>query len=187
MALFILVVGVIFLAFVTPVFSPDEIRTNVKIQAAYKATGQFRWEDGKEHSLPQDYADMIGWKDMAGLVDKVRNELRQEEWEHTLVICDNYGQADAINYYAEEYPSAVSMNADYRDWFPGKEKIIRNVLLIQGKGKPDPGSFSAFFASIDSVGVVGNELAREYGTTLFLLRDAVNPWNGESFLKWLTD
>ncbi|KKX47100.1 hypothetical protein L950_0228290 [Sphingobacterium sp. IITKGP-BTPF85] len=23
------------------------------------------WEDGKEHQLPQDFADMLGWKELA--------------------------------------------------------------------------------------------------------------------------
>ena len=65
------------------------------------------------------------------MVDNVRLKLSSEEWEQTLVICDNYGQAGAVNYYAEEYPAAVSMSADYRNWFR-ESKIIRNVLFSAG-------------------------------------------------------
>jgi hypothetical protein len=28
------------------------------------------WEDGKKHATTQDYADMLGWDDMAALVNK---------------------------------------------------------------------------------------------------------------------
>ena len=29
--------------------------------------GPLRWETGAMHELPQDYADMLGWQEMAGL------------------------------------------------------------------------------------------------------------------------
>ncbi len=35
----------------------------------------------------------------------------------TLVLCDNYGQAGAINYYTKTGIKATSFNADYIDWF----------------------------------------------------------------------
>jgi len=187
LVLFTLTTGVIFLALINPIFSPDEIRTNPHIQAIYKASGQFRWEDGKDHLLPQDYADMIAWKEMAGLVDSARNQLSPEEWEQTLVICDNYGQAGAINYYSETYPAAVSMNADYKDWFPGKEKKIRTVILVQSSWKPDPQEFAPYFLSIEPIGKIENPLARENGTTVHLLLNAYQPWDGESFKKWISE
>lgn len=187
MVLLILVIGVPFLVLINPLFSPDEIRSNPRIQAIYQTTGQFRWEDGKEHLLPQDYADMIGWREMTQMVDKARLKLSPEEWEQTLVICDNYGQAGAINYYAEEYPAAVSMNSDYANWFPGKEKTIRNVILVQSHWKPDPEVFLDYFSSIELVGTIENQLAREYGTTIHLLRNAYNPWDGATFKEWISE
>jgi len=62
---------------------------------AYKELGLLRWEDGKDHSLPQDYADMLGWKELARKVDSVYITLPNPH--QTLVLCDNYGQAGAIN------------------------------------------------------------------------------------------
>lgn len=186
MITFVLVTGIIFLSLINPVFTPDEIRGNPFIQSVYKATGQFRWEDGKEHLLPQDYADMIGWREMASIVDHIRENLSREEWEQTLVICDNYGQAGAVNYYAEEYPDAVSMNADYKDWFPGEEKIIKNIILIQDAGSIHPETYASYFGSIDSVGTIMNPLAREYGTDVFLLRAAYQAWNGITIKRWLS-
>lgn len=37
--------------------------------------------------------------------------------EKTLMLCDNYGQAGAINYYTKRGIKAVSFNADYVNWF----------------------------------------------------------------------
>jgi 4-amino-4-deoxy-L-arabinose transferase-like glycosyltransferase len=35
----------------------------------YKQWGLLRWEDGKDHPLPQDFADMLGWRELAAKVD----------------------------------------------------------------------------------------------------------------------
>ena len=40
-----------------PIQSPEQIQKNIKY---YKGLGLLRWEDGREHNLPQDFADMIG-------------------------------------------------------------------------------------------------------------------------------
>jgi hypothetical protein len=42
--------------------------------------GQFLyWEDGRAHSLPQDYADMTGWQELAGIVSSTYHELDASE------------------------------------------------------------------------------------------------------------
>lgn len=63
----------------------------------YKDFGLLRWEDGKDHFLPQDFADMLGWKELAVKVDSICSTLPDQD--KTLLLCDNYGQAGAINYY----------------------------------------------------------------------------------------
>ncbi|MDQ4141830.1 MAG: glycosyltransferase family 39 protein, partial [Bacteroidota bacterium] len=50
-----------------PVLSPE---ATAQYCQKFKATGILRWEDGQDHLLPQDYADMLGWEEMAGLVRK---------------------------------------------------------------------------------------------------------------------
>ncbi|MFZ0598592.1 MAG: glycosyltransferase family 39 protein, partial [Flavobacterium sp.] len=77
--------------------------------------GMLRWEDGKDHDLPQDFADMLGWKELARKTDSAYALMPNTE--KTLVLCDNYGQAGAINYYTKKGIKAVSFNADYVNWF----------------------------------------------------------------------
>ncbi len=98
--------------------SPDYYITH---KETFHKLGMLRWEDGKEYPLPQDFADMLGWKELAAKVDKVYLEL--DDPAHTLVLCDNYGQAGAINFYSKYGIQAVSFNADYINWFDLHKKV----------------------------------------------------------------
>src|SRR5205814_8630643 len=97
-----------------------------------KKFGLLRWEDGRDHELPQDFADMLGWRELDAKVDSVYARLPDKN--STLVLCDNYGQAGAINYYTSQNIKAVSFNADYIDWF---DLSKRNKNLIRVKEADD--------------------------------------------------
>lgn len=52
--------------------------------------------------------------------------------ENTLIHCDNYGEAGAINFYSKQkFTQAVSMNADYINWYPLDKMEIKNVILVK--------------------------------------------------------
>ena len=106
----ILFIPIALIAF--PNKSPEYI---IEYPRLYKKYGLLRWEDGKDHSLPQDFADMQGWKELAQKIDSVYNHLPNKE--KTFILCDNYGQTGAINYYTKHNLHAVSFNADYINWF----------------------------------------------------------------------
>jgi hypothetical protein len=168
----VLVIVLVFIPLLQVAFpnkSPQEIVQNLK---PYQALGLLRWEDGKEHSLPQDFADMQGWRELAQKTDSAYATLKDKE--HTLVLCDNYGQAGAINYYSR-YKSmqAVSMNADYINWFP-LQKEIRNVILVQEITDTDKERQRerALFEQVSKRGEVTNPFAREYGTSIYALEGA---------------
>ena len=149
--------------------SPEYIVKNFQ---GYKELGLFRWEDGKDHSLPQDNADMLGWKELANKVDSVYSKFPKEE--QTLILCDNYGQAGAINYYAKDIKcTAVSFNADYINWF---NLNYRYDNLIRVKDNDNKGNelttSSPFFDSAFIGDSLTNPLAREYGTTIFVFKKA---------------
>lgn len=150
-----------------PIFSPAEIHQN---SSRYAKLGMLRWEDGKEHLLPQDFADMIGWKELAQKVDAEYEKIPYPA--HTLVLCDNYGQTGAINFYSKNI-NAVSFHADYVNWFP-LEKEIRNLILIQNADDDDKSREreKPMFRTIRLTGKIENPLAREYGTSIYTLRDA---------------
>lgn len=152
-----------------PVYSPKEIISN---HSRFERVGALRWEDGKNHDLPQDYADMQGWKELAAIVDSAYQKVKDKE--AVVVRTDNYGQAGGINYYSKfKNINAVSYNADYLYWFK-MDKPIRDLILIREAGESDPErkKEKPFFYKITKIGELKNNFARERGTTVFLLEGA---------------
>ena len=130
-----------------------------------------RWEDGKDHNLPQDFADMLGWKELARKTDSVYALIPDKR--ETIVLCDNYGQAGAINYYTKKGIKAVSFNADYVNWF---DLTIQYKNLIRIKNYEEKstefGETGSFFQSSAIAGEITNKYAREYKTTIFVFTKA---------------
>ena len=60
-----------------------------------------RFEDGSIHSLPQDYADMLGWEEMTALTVKAYNMIGDKE--SAFIYAENYGEAGAITVIGKKY------------------------------------------------------------------------------------
>jgi len=148
--------------------SPEYIESH---QEQYRKLGLLRWEDGKDHPLPQDFADMQGWKELAQKVDKEYSKLSKSG--NTMVLCDNYGQTGAINYYSKIGVKAMSFHADYINWIDLSKKY-KNVIRVKdaseaGKELNESGSFFEVARLKDSI---ANPYARERGTAIFSLQGA---------------
>jgi hypothetical protein len=128
-----------------------------------------RWEDGSIHSLPQDYADMLGWEELTSLANKAYQMVYDKR--SCFIYCENYGQAGAITIIGKKYklPEAVCFSESFRYWIPKKFD-------------PDPTSFiyindelgedvKNLFRKITNVGSISNPDAREFGTTVYLCQD----------------
>lgn len=137
----------------------------------YKKLGMLRWEDGKDHSLPQDFADMIGWKELADKVDSIYLGLPNRS--NTLILCDNYGQAGAINFYTNQNLRAVSFNADYIDWFDLTKKY-ENIISVKEAEEVsvELQKTSPLFQHSTFAGSITNRHAREFGTGIFVFTGA---------------
>lgn len=152
-----------------PNHSPAYIVQNSK---AYKSLGLLRWEDGKDHYLPQDFADMLGWKELALKVEAVCSKL--PDMDHTLILCDNYGQAGAINYYTHNKKiTASSFNADYNNWLP-LDMNIKNVILVKEEDDEDKGRKTEIplFDSVYLADKRINKFAREQEISIYVLKGA---------------
>ncbi len=148
--------------------SPEYI---VQHPEKYKKLGMLRWEDGKDHALPQDFADMLGWKELARKTDSVYDLFPKSE--NTLVLCDNYGQAGAINYYSKKGIKAVSFNADYVNWFNLNVHYTNLIRVKEFEEKSTEfAETSPFFRSASIGGEITNKFAREYKTTIFVFAKA---------------
>jgi hypothetical protein len=155
-----------------PLLTPSEIVKNSELFEKY---GLLRWEDGKNHSLPQDFSDMLGWREMAEKALLTYKMITEDELDKTLIICDNYGQAGALNYYNRgKMPEAYSFNTDYIYWLPHLSNI-QNILLVGEK--PDE-EIVKLFSEWKLTGIVENEFAREKGTGIYLFSGADPAFTG---------
>lgn len=153
-----------------PVLSPQKIADD---NETYESLGLLRWEDGKNHLIPQDFADMVGWKELAEIVDEAFTHVQNKN--ATLIHCDGYGMAGSINFYAEQsYTEALTMEADYLNWYPLDQMSIKNVILVKGPWDDDPERKRELplFDSVTLIGTVSNEFARDKGTKVYLLSGA---------------
>ncbi|MBN7803200.1 glycosyltransferase family 39 protein [Algoriphagus aestuariicola] len=161
------------LPLIHPYYSPERILKN---PPAYSLLGLNRWEDGKDHPIPQDFADMLGWSELAHHVDSAY--LMMPKSGRTLIICDNYGQAGAINYYSK-IPGlqALTMHADYLYWFDLETKVD-NLILVWERDEEITDRELNFFEEYREIGKITHPLAREIGTTVLYLRGAKVDING---------
>lgn len=165
-------VAIIFILFLPliPVFLP--VWEPQKLAAYYKRTGfdkagVCRWEDLKDHPLPQDFADMLSWKELADKVSKVYASLPDAEKNRTLIYCRSYALAGAVNYYGKGLSQVTSDNASFLFWMPEKYNVKN--LLFAGRRIPDKDDtvFQQFekYTVVDSI---TTPYAREQGVKIVL-------------------
>jgi hypothetical protein len=135
-----------------------------------------RFEDGSIHSLPQDYADMLGWEEMTILASKAY--CQAEERKSAFIYCENYGQAGAVTIIGKKYGlrEAVSFNESFQYWAPRQfDPDIKSMIYINDNPGED---VKALFGKITLVGRVCNPDARENGTGVFLCEKPTGSFNG---------
>jgi 4-amino-4-deoxy-L-arabinose transferase-like glycosyltransferase len=170
--LIITISGIYFLFIGIPIFGPEKLAAFYQSTHA-NGTGLLRWEDQRDHSLPQDFADMLGWDEMARIAANAYHSMDSSQRANTIIFCDNYGMAGAINFYRKKYqlPEAYSDNASFLYWIPDSIKYQNLVLLTT-----DPDEMKhAFILEFEHASVAGrvmNPYAREYGTQVILLTGA---------------
>ncbi|MDX1940354.1 MAG: glycosyltransferase family 39 protein [Saprospiraceae bacterium] len=123
-----------------------------------------RWEDGEQHALPQDYADMLGWSELAQHTIKAYEQV--EDKNRVLIYAENYGQAGAIELFAKDkrLPSVNSFSDSYRLWIQ-KETNANTLIYVNDELGED---VQRIFADIQIIGKIENPYARERGTTVYL-------------------
>ncbi|RYY57485.1 MAG: glycosyltransferase family 39 protein [Chitinophagaceae bacterium] len=149
-----------------PIYTPE---TYVNNAAEGRPFSTHTWEDGKQYPISQDFADMLGWKELAHKVDSVYASLIQKE--QVMVLCDNYGQAGAINYYTKQKGlQADAFVPDYIRWM-NLDRDITQVIRIKTASNTDSKRDENLFNSVHFITEIDNIYAREKGTRILLLRD----------------
>ncbi|KAA3612540.1 MAG: phospholipid carrier-dependent glycosyltransferase [Calditrichaeota bacterium] len=128
-----------------------------------------RWEDGRIYDLPQDYADQLGWNEVADIVQFSYNQLTDAEKQSCIIYGENYGDSGCVDFYGNQYglPKAVSMSSNYLPWAP--EKIDAKVVFWVGGNL---NTVENYFNDVDIAGRITNPFARERGLAVFICKDA---------------
>ncbi len=165
---FMILLTCLTLPMVLPFLSPEKLEAFYKSIHAEKST-VLQWEDHKQHPLPQDFADMLGWKEMAEKTAKVYYSLPDSIKQQTMVYGDNYGEAGALSFYRKEFrlPEIYSDNASYLFWLP--DHFTQKYFLFVCANLPDADdAFFNHWGKREIKDSVTQKYAREFNAKIIL-------------------
>lgn len=174
---FILLMLLPMLPFSLPVLSHESMSAYAGTMQHYGFKNALRWEDGRFHKLPQDYADMTGWADIATIVINIYNGLSEEEKMNCYIYAENYGQAGAIKYHDRNnsLPEPISFSDNYLLWAPEDIEIETFIYINDELGE----DIASHFADIQLAGELVNPHAREKGTQVYVCRQPLNNFSAK--------
>jgi hypothetical protein len=134
----------------------------------------FRWEDGVNHDIPQDLADMTGWTQLGQKVGDVYLGLDPPDRENCDIFCYHYGQAGAVMFHGKDHniPQPISFNGSFAFWAP--ESLTKEYMIwvhFDWDDEVNPDSLlSDRFAEIQLKAIIEDKFFRENGTRIYLCR-----------------
>ncbi len=131
-------------------------------------------EHQKLGALPQYYADMFGWREMAAKVAAVYESLPPQDRARAVFFGNNYGEAAAIDVFGRRLglPPAISGHNNYYLWGPrGHDGSV--MIIIGGDTK----QYAALFRSFEVAGRITTPYAMPYETNqpIYVLRGLKDP------------
>ncbi|MGA7382184.1 MAG: glycosyltransferase family 39 protein [Terriglobales bacterium] len=119
---------------------------------------QQKFENQPQGVLPQIYADMFGWEEIAQRVAAYYHTLSPEEQSKTAIFANNYGDAGAIDFFGPRYglPKAIGNHQSY--WIWGPRQYTGESLIVLGDG--DERNMQTKCASYSVIGHTDYPLSR---------------------------
>lgn len=150
-------VGAMLLPFALPVLSPD---TFIRYQQALGLTPR-RTERSEVAELPQHYADMFGWDEMAEKAAKAYATLSSAEKDTCVFFGQNYGEAGALDVLGPRHgiPEGRVLSGHNAWWTWGTRGLPTDVVVILGG---DYGNNAEFFEQLDQVDTIRCERCMPY-------------------------
>jgi 4-amino-4-deoxy-L-arabinose transferase-like glycosyltransferase len=86
-------------------------------------------ERGRTAALPEDFADMHGWPQLASTVARIYYALPAAQRDRAAIVASNYGEAAAIDFFGVQYglPPAISGHNNY--WLWGTRGYSGDVVI----------------------------------------------------------
>jgi hypothetical protein len=156
----VLTVGLIGLPMALPVLPID---TFIAYQTALGAKPVAR-ERGDLAALPQTFADMFGWREMAKAVSDAYWALPADDRAKAVFGGRNYGEAAAVDVFGDRLPPSISGHNNYFLWGPRGHDGEVLILLTR-----HPDEDKKDYASVEIAGKIENPYAMPYETNLFVV------------------
>ena len=154
LALAIITVSGVYAPTILPILSvPDFLAYEHKM-----GIEQQKFENQPQGVLPQLYADMFGWQEMAQTVAAYYRTLSPEEQSKTAIFANNYGDAGAIDFFGPRYglPKSIGNHQNY--WIWGPRQYTGESLIVLGDG--DERNMQTKCASYSVIGSTKHPLSR---------------------------
>ncbi len=153
-----------------PIWKPE------KLAAFYEKNGiEHKWEDQKNHPLPQDFADMLGWRELTEKAEKIfSTDLPVAVKDSTIIYCRNYGQAGSLKFYGHSSDfknRVISDNGSFLLWIPDSLRF-RHLLFIGSRLPDKDDEVFQHFETYMVMDSVTNPLSRQYGNKIILFKNA---------------
>jgi len=119
--------------------------------------------------VPQLYADMFGWRELAALVGRAYQSLSPEERADAVFFASNYGEAAAVDVFAKTWdlPPSISTHNNYYLW--GPRGHAGSVVIHVGGRREE---LLKVYATVEAMGATDNPwaLPLETGRTIWICR-----------------
>ncbi|MBD0331537.1 MAG: glycosyltransferase family 39 protein [Chitinophagaceae bacterium] len=170
--IFILIVTIAFAPLLLPLWQPAKLASFYHRTGVAK-TGLLKWEDQRDHLLPQDFADMLGWKELTQKTEAIYDGLPDSVKSNTLIYCRNYGQAGALKFYGKDprfRAVTISDNGSFLLWIP--DKLLFKYLFFIGRRFPEKDDkVFQHFKKVTFIDSVKNVYSRQNGDKIFFFQD----------------
>ena len=147
-----------------PTMSPEKLAAFYKEKGIDKI-GQLKWEDQKDHALPQDFADMLGWKEITEKTETFFNSLSDSAKNSSGIYCRHYGFGGSLKFYGKSklFRSKVfSDNGSFLLWIP--DDLYFKHLIFLGRRMPDKDDeVFQHFEKVTIVDSVTSKFSRQFG------------------------
>ncbi len=159
--------SLIALPVVLPVLPFNLTKVYIQLMRRYTTLTQpFQWDDGKLHSLPQFYADMLGWQELADKTANACKQISEGQWKQAVILTDAYAVAGALTFYLPaNSPRVISADNSLLLWSPSTLSQDYVIYL----SRESEATVSTLANSVKLSGTVTNADASVGGVSIYIL------------------
>ncbi len=128
--------GIVTLPFGLPILPPDRM---AQFAARAGPRSSVETNTGAIGELPQDYADMLGWREQTEAVSRAFDALPRDVQQRVALVSGNYGEAGGLDFYGlgAGLPAVVSPTGSFWFFGPGERTGDPTLVLTGASHEPE--------------------------------------------------